>query len=54
MVETTEGPNHNEANTVFATDLEKSDLPKHSGGDQRHVGISWREHIEYKNCFLIN
>lgn len=39
---------------VFATDLEKSDLHKHSGWDQRQMGINGKEQIEEKNYFLIN
>lgn len=39
---------------VFATDLEKKDLHKHSGGDQRQMGINGKEQMEENNCFLIN
>lgn len=39
MVKTTKGQVVNEANVAFAIDLEKNGLHKHSGGDQRQMGI---------------
>lgn len=45
----------NEVNMVFATDLERRDLHKHRGGDQKQMGVNGKEQIEAKkNCFLIN
>ena len=39
VVKTTKGHVVNEANVAFAIDLEKNGLHKHSGGDQRQMGI---------------